>query len=201
MFDSIDVCESTGDNVINKCSKLCKGYINGRLKFLYSLLNSVYLFIDPLSGKKIPVVRDYHEKQLCRALLQYSRPQNADLVREALTLVGREDLIGFAPECLVRPARGATPPPIRPTAKGKGSPKSTGKRTKSAPNTGIQYNGARRKKGEGATPAPAKSARSAANHARPTANPTRPAANHAAKAKKTAFAPAKPPKKNKRSRG
>jgi hypothetical protein len=39
--------------------------------------------------------------------LQYNRPQNADLVREALTKAGRTDLIGFGPECLVRPAGGA----------------------------------------------------------------------------------------------
>lgn len=65
--------------------------------------------IDPLTMKPVYVARDYHEKQLQRALLQYGRPQNADLVREALTLVGREDLIGTGPECLVRPAHGPSP--------------------------------------------------------------------------------------------
>ena len=47
---------------------------------------------------------DYHEKQLQRALLQYNRPQSADLVREALMLCGREDLIGHGKHCLVKPA-------------------------------------------------------------------------------------------------
>ena len=51
------------------------------------------------------VVTDYREKQLQRALLQYNRPDNAPLVREALRLAGREDLIGFGEECLVRPER------------------------------------------------------------------------------------------------
>ena len=60
--------------------------------------------IDPLTMKKVYVATDYHEKQLQRALLQYNRPQNADLVREALTKLGREDLIGYTKECLVRPA-------------------------------------------------------------------------------------------------
>ena len=46
------------------------------------------------------------EKQLQRALLQYSKPDNASLVREALRLAGREDLIGNGPDFLVRPAFG-----------------------------------------------------------------------------------------------
>ena len=59
--------------------------------------------IDPLTMKPVYVVTDYHEKQLQRALLQFNRPQNAPLVREALRRLGREDLIGYTPECLVRP--------------------------------------------------------------------------------------------------
>ena len=62
-----------------------------------------YTGINPLSGKEVYVCRDYREKQLQRALLQFSKPENANLVREALTLAGREDLIGMGPECLVRP--------------------------------------------------------------------------------------------------
>ncbi|MBE6577309.1 MAG: YgiQ family radical SAM protein [Ruminococcaceae bacterium] len=63
--------------------------------------------IDPLTMKKVYVATDYHEKQLQRALLQYNRPQNAPLVREALIKLGREDLIGYGEECLVRPERQA----------------------------------------------------------------------------------------------
>ena len=59
-----------------------------------------------MTGKNVYVTTDYHEKQLQRALLQYSRPENANLVREALKIAGREDLIGNGPECLVRPAFG-----------------------------------------------------------------------------------------------
>ena len=65
-----------------------------------------YTGINPLDMKPVYVATDYHEKQLQRALLQYNRPQNADLVREALVKAGREDLIGFGEECLVRPAGG-----------------------------------------------------------------------------------------------
>ncbi len=38
-----------------------------------------------------------------RALLQWKRPDKRRLVIEALKEAGREDLIGYGPECLVRP--------------------------------------------------------------------------------------------------
>ena len=66
-----------------------------------------YTGINPLDMKPVHVVTDYHEKQLQRALLQYNKPENADLVREALKKAGREDLIGLSPDCLVRPASSA----------------------------------------------------------------------------------------------
>jgi hypothetical protein len=68
--------------------------------------------------------------------LQYNRPQNADLVREALTKAGREDLIGYGEECLVRPAN----------AKGQYSAKSS---ANGAKKTGTQRNATSR----GAKPA------------------------------------------------
>ncbi len=74
--------------------------------------------LDPLTMKKVYVATDYHEKQLQRALLQYNRPENAPLVREALKMLGREDLIGYGEEFLVRPERQATgkKPPKRVSA-------------------------------------------------------------------------------------
>jgi hypothetical protein len=68
-----------------------------------------YTGINPLTGKPVHVTTDYHEKQLQRALLQYNRPANAPLVREALRLCGRTDLIGNRPECLVRPEGASRP--------------------------------------------------------------------------------------------
>ena len=65
-----------------------------------------YTGYNPLDMKPVYVATDYHDKQLQRALLQYNRPQNAPLVREALRKVGREDLIGYSEECLVRPENG-----------------------------------------------------------------------------------------------
>ncbi len=65
-----------------------------------------YTGIDPLSGKKVYTATDYREKQLQRALLQWGNPKNAELVREALIKCGREELIGYGGECLVRPEHG-----------------------------------------------------------------------------------------------
>lgn len=64
-----------------------------------------YTGINPLTGKSVYCETDEHEKKLQRALLQYSRPENAVLVREALEKLGRRDLIGYGKECLVRPAQ------------------------------------------------------------------------------------------------
>ena len=65
-----------------------------------------YTGIHPMTGKAVKVTTDYREKQLQRALLQFSKPENANLVREALKLAGREDLIGNSEGCLVRQAFG-----------------------------------------------------------------------------------------------
>ena len=70
-----------------------------------------YTGIDPMDMKPVHVVTDYREKQLQRALLQFHRSENADLVREALVKADRTDLIGYGPECLVRPAKDSRPAP------------------------------------------------------------------------------------------
>ena len=64
-----------------------------------------YTGLDPRTMKKVYVPRDPHEKALQRALLQSSRKENYKLVQEALTKAGRSDLIGFGPECLIKPER------------------------------------------------------------------------------------------------
>jgi uncharacterized radical SAM protein YgiQ len=70
-----------------------------------------YTGLDPRTMQPIHVPRTAHEKAMQRALLQYRRPANHALVREALRLAGREDLIGFGLGCLVPPARAASPRP------------------------------------------------------------------------------------------
>ena len=64
-----------------------------------------YTGLDPLTMKPVYCAVDYEEKKMQRALLQWSKPDNADIVRAALRKCHREDLIGFGPECLVKPER------------------------------------------------------------------------------------------------
>lgn len=59
---------------------------------------------DPYSGDSVYVPRSAEEKAMQRALLQYKNPRNHNLVRKALRLAHREDLIGYGRGCLVRPA-------------------------------------------------------------------------------------------------
>jgi len=51
------------------------------------------------------VAKNPHEKALQRALIQYSNPENYELVKEALQKCGRMDLIGFGEKCLIRPRK------------------------------------------------------------------------------------------------
>ena len=64
-----------------------------------------YTGIDPRTMKEVYVPRTQKEKDMQRALLQWKKPENHALIRQALRQCGREDLIGFSPKCLVPPAR------------------------------------------------------------------------------------------------
>ncbi|MBQ9793708.1 MAG: YgiQ family radical SAM protein [Clostridia bacterium] len=59
--------------------------------------------LDPFTGETVFVPKDYEEKRQQRALLQWYKPDNHDTVRKALYRAGRQDLIGFGPDCLVKP--------------------------------------------------------------------------------------------------
>ncbi len=61
--------------------------------------------LDPFTMKPVYVPKTYKEKAMQRALLQYKNPDNYKLVREALELAGRTDLIGFGAKCLIRPPK------------------------------------------------------------------------------------------------
>ena len=91
-----------------------------------------YTGINPLDMKKVYCTNDYREKQMQRALLQYGKPENRNLVREALTLAGREDLIGFGKECLVKPDMRVGAPAR--DGKSQGSSKGNGKGAKNGKN-------------------------------------------------------------------
>jgi len=51
-----------------------------------------YTGIDPFTGKKVYIPETYEEKRMQRALLQSGKPENRELVSNALRMAGREDL-------------------------------------------------------------------------------------------------------------
>lgn len=65
-----------------------------------------YTGLDPITMEEVYVPKSYEEKQMQRALLQYGRPENYNIVRKALIKAGREDLIGFDKDCLIKPRQG-----------------------------------------------------------------------------------------------
>ena len=64
-----------------------------------------YTGIHPLTGEKVYVPKNPHEKAIQRALMQYKNPANRELVLEGLKMTGRMDLVGYGPKCLIRPLR------------------------------------------------------------------------------------------------
>ncbi len=62
-----------------------------------------YTGLDPRNMTPVFVARAPEEKAMQRALMQFEAPQNRPLVRKALRLAGREDLIGYDKRCLVPP--------------------------------------------------------------------------------------------------
>ena len=62
-----------------------------------------YTGLDPYTMEPVYVPRTPKEKAEQRALLQYFRPENRQLVLSALKKAGRFDLIGTGKDCLVAP--------------------------------------------------------------------------------------------------
>lgn len=62
-----------------------------------------YTELDPRTMTKVYVPKSPHEKAMQRALMQYRKPQNYDLVYEALKKANRLDLVGYDKKCLIRP--------------------------------------------------------------------------------------------------
>ena len=71
-----------------------------------------YTGIDPLTREPVYTAKTMEEKRLQKALLLYWDPAHHDEAREALRRVGRMDLVGTGPRCLVPPAAGKGALPI-----------------------------------------------------------------------------------------
>ena len=89
-----------------------------------------YTGLDPRTMERVFVARSPEEKAMQRALMQFRAPQDQALVRKALRLAGREDLIGYDRECLVRPGPENGRSPARPAKKTAAAPSRERERSK-----------------------------------------------------------------------
>jgi uncharacterized radical SAM protein YgiQ len=60
-----------------------------------------YTGIEPFSGKEVYIARQLKDRKLQRALLQFFKPENYFVVRQALVETGRTDLIGSGCDALI----------------------------------------------------------------------------------------------------
>lgn len=101
LFEAVELAEYVRD----------LGYMPEQVQDFYPTPGTIstcmyYTGLDPRTMEPVYVPRSAKEKQMQRALIQYRKPENYELVREALYLAGREDLIGFEKQCLIRPRPG-----------------------------------------------------------------------------------------------
>lgn len=62
-----------------------------------------YTGLNPMTDEEVYVPKDIEERKMQRALLQYTKKENYDLVLKALKKENRYDLIGHDKKCLIRP--------------------------------------------------------------------------------------------------
>ena len=101
--DAIELAEAVRD----------MGYMPEQVQDFYptpSTISTVmyYTGVDPRNMKKVYIPSDPREKAMQRALIQYKKPENYDLVKAALLKEGRTDLIGYdRKKCLIPPRKPA----------------------------------------------------------------------------------------------
>ena len=99
MKDAIALAESVRD----------MGYMPEQVQDFYPTPSTIstcmyYTGYDPRTMEKVNITRNPHEKAMQRALIQYRKPENYELVKEALLREKRGDLIGFDKDkCLIPP--------------------------------------------------------------------------------------------------
>lgn len=86
------------------------GYMPEQVQDFYPTPSTIsttmyYTGYDPRNMEKVYIPSNPHEKAMQRALIQYRNPDNYELVKEALLISGRNDLIGFDKNCLIKPRK------------------------------------------------------------------------------------------------
>ena len=124
LSDAIALAESVRD----------MGYMPEQVQDFYPTPSTIstcmyYTGLDPRTMQKVYVPANPHEKAMQRALIQYRKPENYDLVKEALIRENRTDLIGYDhKKCLI--------PPRKPVAEKAKTPKEdSNKKNKNNKNT------------------------------------------------------------------
>lgn len=84
------------------------GYIPDQVQDFYPTPSTAstcmyYTGVNPETMKPVYIPREHREKAMQRALIQYRKPENYELVKKALLICHREDLIGYGKECLIPP--------------------------------------------------------------------------------------------------
>jgi uncharacterized radical SAM protein YgiQ len=84
------------------------GYIPEQVQDFYPTPGTLstcmfYTGLDPRNMKKVYVPKSPSEKAMQRALMQYRKRENYNLVYQALELANRRDLIGYGEKCLIHP--------------------------------------------------------------------------------------------------
>lgn len=86
------------------------GYMPEQVQDFYPTPSTIstcmyYTGVDPRTMEQVYIPNNPHEKAIQRALIQYRRTENYELVKEALCKAGRQDLIGFGEKCLIPPRK------------------------------------------------------------------------------------------------
>lgn len=86
------------------------GYMPEQVQDFYPTPSTIstcmyYTGVNPRTMKPVYVPHNPHEKAMQKALMMYRKPENYDLVKEALIKAGRQDLIGFDKKCLIAPRK------------------------------------------------------------------------------------------------
>jgi len=86
------------------------GYMPEQVQDFYPTPSTIstcmyYTGLDPRNMEPVYVPRSPQEKAMQRALIQYKKPENYELVNRALHLAHRTDLIGFGEKCLIAPRK------------------------------------------------------------------------------------------------
>ena len=82
------------------------GYIPDQVQDFYPTPSTAstcmyYTGVNPATMEKVYIPKDPREKAMQRALIQYKKPENYELVKKALIISHREDLIGYGKNCLI----------------------------------------------------------------------------------------------------